>query len=114
MSQHLHPPSPEQSAGLESIPVPVQPGASPPTPGVHRRSLRLAGALVIVALSAVGLATTLAPEVDWAPSLLKAARRAGSMTEGTARSDIYALLDKGPATSGEIVHVDGGFHAMGA
>src|SRR5205085_125212 len=34
---------------------------------------------VIAALSAVGLATTLAPEIDWAPALLKAARRAGSI-----------------------------------
>lgn len=36
---------------------------------------------VIAALSAVGLVTTLAPEVDWAPSILKAARRTGSMGE---------------------------------
>lgn len=37
---------------------------------------------VILALSAVGVATTLAPEVDWAPSVLKAAKRAGAMTKG--------------------------------
>lgn len=35
---------------------------------------------VILLLSGVGLATTLAPEVDWVPSILKAARRAGTMT----------------------------------
>jgi len=34
---------------------------------------------VIAALSAIGLATTLAPEIDWAPSVLKAARRVGSI-----------------------------------
>lgn len=37
---------------------------------------------VVLALSAVGVATTVAPEIDWAPSLLKAARRAGTLTEG--------------------------------
>lgn len=36
---------------------------------------------VIVALSAIGLVTTLAPEIDWAPSVLKIARRAGAMSE---------------------------------
>lgn len=37
---------------------------------------------VIVALSALGLATTLAPQVDWVPALLKVARKAGSMSRG--------------------------------
>jgi hypothetical protein len=36
---------------------------------------------VIVALSVAGIATTLAPEIDWAPSLLKVARKAGAMSE---------------------------------
>lgn len=36
---------------------------------------------VIVMLSGVGLATTLAPEIDWAPSVLKAARRRGVMSD---------------------------------
>lgn len=36
---------------------------------------------VILALSGVGLATTAAPEIDWAPSLLKAAKRAGTLTK---------------------------------
>ena len=35
---------------------------------------------VILVLSGVGLATTVAPEVDWVPSLLKAAKRTGAMT----------------------------------
>lgn len=34
---------------------------------------------LILLLSAVGVATTLAPELDWAPSLLKAARKAGAL-----------------------------------
>ncbi len=36
---------------------------------------------VIVALSAIGIATTLAPEVDWAPALLKIARKVGAVGE---------------------------------
>lgn len=39
---------------------------------------------VVIALSGVGIATTLAPEIDWAPSLLKAARKAGAMTDSFA------------------------------
>lgn len=34
---------------------------------------------VIIALSAVGLATTVAPESDWVPSVLKSARRLGAL-----------------------------------
>ncbi len=37
---------------------------------------------VVLALSAVGLATTLAPEFDWAPAVLKAARKAGTLSKG--------------------------------
>jgi hypothetical protein len=37
---------------------------------------------VILILSGVGLATTIAPEVDWVPALLKAAKRSGAMTKG--------------------------------
>ncbi len=36
---------------------------------------------VIVALSVVGIATTLAPEIDWAPSVLKTARKVGTLGE---------------------------------
>jgi hypothetical protein len=39
---------------------------------------------VVLVLSGVGLATTVAPEVDWVPSILKAARKAGAMTRGVA------------------------------
>jgi hypothetical protein len=37
---------------------------------------------LIVLLSGIGLATTLAPEIDWVPSLLKIAKKAGKMTHG--------------------------------
>lgn len=37
---------------------------------------------LIVALSSLGLVLTLAPEIDWAPSLLKVARKAGAVTDG--------------------------------
>ncbi|QOJ01267.1 MAG: hypothetical protein HRU70_12545 [Phycisphaeraceae bacterium] len=39
---------------------------------------------VITALSAAGLATTLAPAIDWAPSVLKSARRSGALSPGLA------------------------------
>jgi hypothetical protein len=35
---------------------------------------------VILVLSGIGLATTLAPEVDWVPAILKAARKSGAMS----------------------------------
>ncbi len=35
---------------------------------------------LILLLSAAGVVTTLAPEIDWAPSLLKAARKAGALS----------------------------------
>lgn len=37
---------------------------------------------VVLLLSIVGIVTTLAPEVDWVPSVLKAAKRAGTLTKG--------------------------------
>lgn len=37
---------------------------------------------VVLVLSGIGVATTLAPELDWVPSVLKAARKAGAMTRG--------------------------------
>jgi hypothetical protein len=40
---------------------------------------------VIAALAGIGLVTTLAPEIDWAPSLLKATRKAGAMTDRFAQ-----------------------------
>jgi len=39
---------------------------------------------LVLLLSVVGLVTTLAPEVDWAPSVLKAARRAGMVSRPMA------------------------------
>jgi hypothetical protein len=48
---------------------------------------------VIIALSAVGLVTTLAPQVDWVPSFLKTARRASMLTDRLA--DAFVGLAKG-------------------
>jgi hypothetical protein len=39
---------------------------------------------LVLLLSIVGVVTTLLPEVDWVPAILKAARRAGSMTDSMA------------------------------
>jgi len=44
------------------------------------------GDTVILALSAIGLSTTLAPQLDWAPALMKALRRTGALTRGFTRS----------------------------
>jgi len=49
---------------------------------------------VILALSAAGLATTLAPAADWAPAVLKAARRAGAMTKGLSEFIVAAAKGK--------------------
>jgi hypothetical protein len=43
------------------------------------------GDTVILALSAVGLATSLAPNLDWAPAMLKAFRRVGALSGRFAR-----------------------------
>lgn len=43
------------------------------------------GDTVILALSAIGLTTTLAPQFDWAPALLKALKRTGALTRGFLR-----------------------------
>lgn len=37
---------------------------------------------LIVALSTVGVVLTVAPEIDWAPALIKVARKAGAVTDG--------------------------------
>ncbi len=52
---------------------------------------------VIVALSALGIATTLAPQVDWAPAMFKAARRAGALGKGLA-DEIVRLVRMGEKT----------------
>lgn len=44
------------------------------------------GDTVILALSAVGLATTLAPHLDWAPALMKALKRTGAFTQAFLRT----------------------------
>jgi hypothetical protein len=45
---------------------------------------------VILILSGVGLATTIAPEVDWVPAILKAARKAGTLTKGISEFIVRA------------------------
>lgn len=52
---------------------------------------------VIVALSALGIATTVAPQIDWAPALFKAARRAGSLSKGLGEQ-IVKLVKAGDRT----------------
>jgi len=52
---------------------------------------------VILLLSGVGLATTLAPEVDWVPSILKAARKTGAMTKGLAEYLVKTIKNGGTA-----------------
>lgn len=49
---------------------------------------------VIVALSALGLATTLAPQVDWAPALLKIARKTGSLSKKMQEFIVGAVRSK--------------------
>ncbi len=46
---------------------------------------------VIAGLSALGVATTLAPEVDWALSTLKIARRTGALTRGMGDAIVTAI-----------------------
>ncbi|MFM9995144.1 MAG: hypothetical protein ACKVU4_05020 [Phycisphaerales bacterium] len=46
---------------------------------------------VILVLSGVGLATTLAPEIDWVPSILKTARKAGTLTKGLSAFIIRSI-----------------------
>ncbi|MBL8763523.1 MAG: hypothetical protein JNM07_04555 [Phycisphaerae bacterium] len=56
---------------------------------------------VILALSAVGVATTAAPEIDWAAAVLKAARKAGTLSRGM----VEAL--KGAARTGGLARAGG-------
>ncbi|MBY0312714.1 MAG: hypothetical protein K2W85_11650 [Phycisphaerales bacterium] len=53
---------------------------------------------LIVALSGVGLATTLAPAADWAPAVLKAARRMGAMSASLAETITKAAKSGSTAT----------------
>ncbi len=52
---------------------------------------------LIVTLSGVGLATTLAPEVDWVPSVLKVARKSGAMTRKMGEELLSSLKRGGKA-----------------
>lgn len=63
---------------------------------------------VVLLLSAAGIATTLAPEVDWVPSLLKVARRAGALTESFAQH-LKTILK-----SGKLEHTRGLFDDIGS
>ena len=49
---------------------------------------------VVLLLSVVGLVTTLAPEVDWVPSVLKAAKKAGTMSVHMAEYLKLAIKNK--------------------
>jgi hypothetical protein len=49
---------------------------------------------VVLLLSVVGVVTTLAPELDWAPSILKAARKSGSMSTRMAEYVTSAIKGK--------------------
>lgn len=49
---------------------------------------------LIVALSSLGLVLTLAPEIDWAPALLKIARKSGAVTEGLKDFFVRAIKTK--------------------
>lgn len=49
---------------------------------------------LIILLSTVGVATTVAPQVDWAPSILKALRKVGAMSDNLAGS-LLTMLRKG-------------------
>lgn len=46
---------------------------------------------IIMALSAIGIITTLAPAIDWAPAVLKVARRAGTLTKGLADTIMHLV-----------------------
>ena len=60
---------------------------------------------LIILLSSVGVATTLAPEVDWAPSILKALRKVGAMSENLAHT-LLRWLRKGEKANLERVFKD--------
>jgi hypothetical protein len=87
---------------------------------------------VIVALSALGILTTLQPELDWVPSIFKAARRAGSLGKGLGeqivkfvkageRSRLLELMTdvsgiarrSSPATAGRILRHAGSAEDLG-
>jgi hypothetical protein len=60
---------------------------------------------LVLALSGAGLITTLAPEIDWVPSLMKAAKRAGTMRE-TLGTRLISLLRAGDGAAIESTFAD--------
>lgn len=56
----------------------------------------------VLLLSLVGVVTTLAPEVDWVPSLFKAAKRAGTLTHGMQEHLVKAIRGKRGAELAEV------------
>lgn len=60
---------------------------------------------LIILLSSVGVATTLAPEVDWAPSILKALRKLGAMSDNLAHT-LLTWLRRGEKANLERVFQD--------
>lgn len=49
---------------------------------------------LILLLSGVGIVTTLAPQIDWAPSLIKAGVRAGAITKGLRETLVSSIRGK--------------------
>lgn len=49
---------------------------------------------VIVALSMLGVLTTLAPEIDWAPALMKIAKKASALTKGMEEYIVAAVKSR--------------------
>ena len=49
---------------------------------------------VVLILSGVGIATTVVPEVDWVPAVLKAAKKAGAISKGLGK-EIVKLAKRG-------------------
>lgn len=57
---------------------------------------------VVLLLSIVGVVTTVVPEVDWAPSILKAARKAGHLSDELAAVLARAIKSKDSKTLGTV------------
>jgi hypothetical protein len=68
---------------------------------------------VIVALSAIGIATTLAPEIDWVPALMKVAKKASALTKGMEEFIVTAVKSR-RYKEAEVVMEDVGKIAKGA
>lgn len=57
---------------------------------------------LVMLLSLAGVLTTVAPEIDWAPSIIKAARRSGKLGEGLAGSLRTSLKGRDTAKVAEM------------